>query len=88
MAAFDKKTLDDWRTLAAKDLKGGDPEGLAWQTPEVENGDSIIARIEPSSNSPERWPHENRSRLSQNPCAVHCVTSIAGPNGVAHLYER
>ena len=34
MADFDPKTLDDWRTLAAKDLKGGDPGDLVWQTPE------------------------------------------------------
>ena len=27
-------TLDDWRELAAKDLKGRDPESLTWHTPE------------------------------------------------------
>ena len=28
------KTLDDWRGLAAKELKGRDPDNLVWQTPE------------------------------------------------------
>ena len=26
--------LDDWRELAAKELKGKDPDSLVWQTPE------------------------------------------------------
>jgi methylmalonyl-CoA mutase cobalamin-binding domain/chain len=26
--------LDEWRELAQKDLRGGDPEGLTWQTAE------------------------------------------------------
>jgi methylmalonyl-CoA mutase len=30
----DKPTLDDWRDLASKDLKGADPESLTWHTPE------------------------------------------------------
>ena len=30
----DKPDLDDWKTLAAKELKGRDPEELTWQTPE------------------------------------------------------
>jgi methylmalonyl-CoA mutase len=30
----DKPTLDDWRELAAKDLKGADPDTLVWHTPE------------------------------------------------------
>ena len=34
MADFDDKTLDDWRALAAKELKGRAPEDLVWQTPE------------------------------------------------------
>ncbi len=25
--------LDLWKQLAAKDLRGGDPDGTAWQTP-------------------------------------------------------
>ena len=29
-----KPTLEDWRELAQKDLKGKDPDDLAWQTPE------------------------------------------------------
>jgi len=33
MANFSSKTLDDWRMLATKELKGS-PEGLLWQTPE------------------------------------------------------
>ncbi len=28
------KRLDDWRELARRELKGGDPDGLVWQTPE------------------------------------------------------
>ncbi len=28
------KTLDDWRALAEKELKGRDPDDLVWQTPE------------------------------------------------------
>ena len=28
------KTLADWETLAARELKGGDPARLAWETPE------------------------------------------------------
>jgi methylmalonyl-CoA mutase len=27
-------TLDDWRALASKDLKGADPDTLVWETPE------------------------------------------------------
>jgi methylmalonyl-CoA mutase len=34
MTDFPKKTLDDWRALAEKELKGADPEGLIWRTPE------------------------------------------------------
>ena len=34
MTDFPRKTLADWRDLAAKDLGGRDPEGLTWQTPE------------------------------------------------------
>ena len=34
MADFAKKTLDDWRQAAAKELRGGDPDDLIWQTPE------------------------------------------------------
>jgi methylmalonyl-CoA mutase len=30
----DKPNLDDWRALAAKDLKGADPDSLVWHTPE------------------------------------------------------
>jgi methylmalonyl-CoA mutase len=28
------KTLDDWRALAGDELKGGEPDGLVWETPE------------------------------------------------------
>ena len=34
MTDWPEKTLDDWRALAAKDLKGADPESLTWETPE------------------------------------------------------
>ena len=34
MADFEKKTLDDWRALAAKELKDRNPEDLTWETPE------------------------------------------------------
>src|SRR5690606_29832158 len=34
MTEFPKRTLDDWRTLATKDLKGKSPDGLVWNTPE------------------------------------------------------
>ena len=34
MAEFAKKTLDDWRALAEKELKGRSPDDLAWDTPE------------------------------------------------------
>src|SRR5687768_16583608 len=30
----DEPTLDDWRALASKDLKGADPDTLVWTTPE------------------------------------------------------
>jgi methylmalonyl-CoA mutase len=30
----EKPSLDDWRELAAKDLKGADPDTLVWHTPE------------------------------------------------------
>ena len=30
----DEPSLDDWRALAAKDLKGADPDALVWHTPE------------------------------------------------------
>ena len=30
----DEPTLDDWRALASKDLKGADPDTLVWNTPE------------------------------------------------------
>ncbi|HEY8525550.1 MAG TPA: methylmalonyl-CoA mutase [Acidimicrobiales bacterium] len=29
-----RPTIDDWRALAAKDLKGADPDTLTWHTPE------------------------------------------------------
>ena len=32
--ADDRPGLDDWRALAAKDLRGGDPDDLVWHTPE------------------------------------------------------
>ena len=34
MADFPKRTRDDWAQLAAKELKGKDPEQLTWRTPE------------------------------------------------------
>ncbi|MDJ0946845.1 MAG: methylmalonyl-CoA mutase [Kiloniellales bacterium] len=34
MADFEKKTLDDWRALAAKELRDHSPEDLTWETPE------------------------------------------------------
>jgi len=34
MSDFPKKTLDDWRALASKELKGGDPDAHSWATPE------------------------------------------------------
>ncbi|GAB4355329.1 MAG: methylmalonyl-CoA mutase [Kiloniellaceae bacterium] len=34
MSDWPEKTLDDWRALAAKELKGAGPESLTWQTPE------------------------------------------------------
>ena len=34
MAEFPKKTLDDWRELAGKELKGRSPDDLEWDTPE------------------------------------------------------
>ena len=34
MADFPKKTLADWQQAASKDLKGGSPDSLVWQTPE------------------------------------------------------
>ena len=34
MSDFASKTLEDWRNLAAKDLKGGSADDLIWQTPE------------------------------------------------------
>jgi methylmalonyl-CoA mutase len=30
----DEPTLDDWRALASKDLRGADPDDLVWATPE------------------------------------------------------
>ena len=33
MANFSSKTLDDWRMLATKELKGS-PDDLVWHTPE------------------------------------------------------
>ncbi|MEX2629810.1 MAG: methylmalonyl-CoA mutase [Tistlia sp.] len=33
-SGFTKPSLDDWRQLAGRELKGGDPESLVWQTPE------------------------------------------------------
>ncbi len=34
MAGKGRKTLEDWAALAARELKGGDPESLAWETAE------------------------------------------------------
>ena len=34
MADFPKPSLDDWKELARKELKGRDPDDLLWQTPE------------------------------------------------------
>ncbi|MFQ5467639.1 MAG: methylmalonyl-CoA mutase, partial [Kiloniellaceae bacterium] len=34
MTDFPKASLDDWRALAAREMKGADPEGLVWHTPE------------------------------------------------------
>ena len=34
MADFETKTLEDWRRLASKELKGTDPDELIWHTPE------------------------------------------------------
>ncbi|MEM7223299.1 MAG: methylmalonyl-CoA mutase [Pseudomonadota bacterium] len=34
MAEFDKRSLEDWQALAAKELKGKAPEDLTWETPE------------------------------------------------------
>ncbi|MFQ5775903.1 MAG: methylmalonyl-CoA mutase [Kiloniellaceae bacterium] len=34
MTDFPKKSLEDWRALAGKELGGGDPDRLTWRTPE------------------------------------------------------
>jgi methylmalonyl-CoA mutase len=34
MAEFPRKSLADWEKLAREELKGGDPSGVAWATPE------------------------------------------------------
>lgn len=34
MADREKPTLDDWRALAERELKGKSPDDLVWQTPE------------------------------------------------------
>ncbi|MGB0681503.1 MAG: methylmalonyl-CoA mutase family protein, partial [Magnetovibrionaceae bacterium] len=34
MTGFDKKTLEDWRALAEKDLRGKPLDSLDWDTPE------------------------------------------------------
>jgi len=34
MTEFAKKSLSDWEALASKDLKGGSPDTLKWETPE------------------------------------------------------
>ena len=34
MVEFPKKTVADWEALASKDLKGGSPDSLQWETPE------------------------------------------------------
>jgi methylmalonyl-CoA mutase len=34
MSDFEKKTLEDWRDLASKELKGRDLDDLTWKTPE------------------------------------------------------
>ena len=34
MADFKTKKLDDWRALAAKELRDRNPEDLTWETPE------------------------------------------------------
>ncbi|NIA72470.1 methylmalonyl-CoA mutase [Pelagibius litoralis] len=34
MSDWPEKTLADWQALAAKDLKGADPDSLTWETPE------------------------------------------------------
>ncbi len=34
MTDFPKKSFEDWRTLAAREAKGRDPQALTWETPE------------------------------------------------------
>ena len=34
MKDFEKKSLEDWRELASRELKGRNPDDLAWSTPE------------------------------------------------------
>ena len=34
MSDSSKPTLEDWRALAAKEMRGGSPDDLVWQTPE------------------------------------------------------
>jgi methylmalonyl-CoA mutase len=34
MSDFAKKSIEDWRGLAAKDMKGASPDALVWNTPE------------------------------------------------------
>ncbi|MYF87331.1 MAG: methylmalonyl-CoA mutase, partial [Rhodospirillaceae bacterium] len=34
MSDSSKPTLDDWRALASKEMRGGSPDDLVWQTPE------------------------------------------------------
>ena len=34
MTDWPEKTVEDWRALAAKELKGAEPESLTWETPE------------------------------------------------------
>ncbi|MCY4065568.1 MAG: methylmalonyl-CoA mutase family protein, partial [Rhodospirillaceae bacterium] len=34
MSEQSKPTLEDWRAVAAKEMRGGSPDDLVWQTPE------------------------------------------------------
>ena len=53
----DKPTKRDWLDLAAKEMRGGDPESLVWQTPEGIPVQPLytaedVARIEHTDNLP------------------------------------
>lgn len=83
MTDFLKKSLDDWRALASKELKGAAPESLDWQTAEGITVKALytaadLEALEHMGGLPGFPPFERGPRATMYPARPWTVRQYAG----------